>query len=512
MRCIFKTSAIVLGFVFFICSDITAQQKLTLAQQQEDFKIFKTSMQEMHAGLYWFITPQRFNALYDSVYATLKENEGAEHFYIKVRYCMAALKHGHDGVEMTNREPGINYKMNAMPASRKHLPFVLEYLGNKLYILNNCSSNKNIIRGSEIVSINGKKITDISKQMLQYIFANGSNTTFKYKVLGFYFQFNYLYQVLYPDETTYRLGIIPYKSKKKMETLVDAELPPTIADRYQQQTGKSINTWGKLLDYKVLDKKTAIGYCKFETFSTQRFDNGSVKLASELENIFAAIKKDGIKSLVVDVRDNEGGDDTWQTAITYFREIEENKEGGLAYLQSDKFTQIQYIIQNDGNRQLLQAFQYNPYALIDKTAEGRFKLKPEYTAHDTKGKPLMGNAYSGDVYLLQNGLTFSAGFAFAAMLKDKIKKSNGFIKVIGEDNADDMDAGVGSGGWSVEVLLPNSKVKLNIPVTGDGGEKAYTMPPVHFLDYKVIPLITDKLNNTDTEMEFVKKLILKKQE
>ena len=182
--------------------------------------------------------------------------------------------------------------------------------------------------------------------------------------------------------------------------------------------------------------------------------------------MFVQIKADDIKSLVLDVRNNEGGDDSWLTAISYFREIEENKEGGLPYLQSDKFTQIQYIIQNDENRQLLQAFQYNPYALLYKTPDGRFKLKPKYTEHDTKAKPLMPNAFKGDVYLLQNGLTFSAGFAFAGTLKNKIKKSNNFIKVIGEDIGDDMDAGVGSGGWGVELLLPNSKVKLNIPITG----------------------------------------------
>ena len=64
--------------VFFIFSQATAQQKLTLAQQQEDFKIFNTSMQEMHTGVYWFITPERFSTLYDSVYTTLKENEDAE--------------------------------------------------------------------------------------------------------------------------------------------------------------------------------------------------------------------------------------------------------------------------------------------------------------------------------------------------------------------------------------------------------------------------------------------------
>ena len=78
-----------------------------------------------------------------------------------------------------------------------------------------------------------------------------------------------------------------------------------------------------------------------------------------------------------------------------------------------------------------------------------------------------------------------------------------YIKVIGEDNGDDMDAGVCSGGWGVELLLPNSKVKLNIPIT-DGGEKAYTKPPVNFLDYKVIPTTADKLNVVDTELEFTK--------
>ena len=69
-----------------------------------------------------------------------------------------------------------------------------------------------------------------------------------------------------------------------------------------------------------------------------------------------------------------------------------------------------------------------------------------------------------------------------------------------------MDAGVGSGGWDVQLLLPNSKVKLTIPITGNG-LKAYTIEPVHFLDYKVIPTITDKLHVVDTELEFTKKII-----
>lgn len=255
-----------IAVVFFISTEAKAQQKLTIAQQQEDFRIFKTSMQEMHAGVYWFISLQRFNALFDSVNATIKDNEDAEQFYMKIRFCMAALHHGHDGVEWTNRQSGPNYKMNAIPANRKHLPFVMEYLGDRLYILNNCSSNKKITNGSEIVSINGKTIKSLNKQMLQYVFANGRNTTYKYKMLGFYFQFHYLYQMLYPIETSYKLSILPYKSTKKIEVQANAELakllPTGISSKQTNQSTIGIH----YSNTKYWIKKKALAIVRWKHF------------------------------------------------------------------------------------------------------------------------------------------------------------------------------------------------------------------------------------------------------
>lgn len=498
-----------LSFAFFLFLGLqtaTAQQKLTLAQQQEDFKIFKTSMQEMHSGLNWFITQDRFKVLYDSIYNSLPDNADTEQFYLKVRYAMAALKHGHDGVNMTNAESGLNFKMNSLPKSRKHLPLVLRFFDKKLYIVNNCSSIKAIPNGSQILSINGKSTTALSNEFCNYIFANGRNTTFKYQVLGTYYQFQYLLQVLYPSDK-YELELIPYGKKTKVKITVQTELPQTIANVYKEQTGKDIGAWDTFIEYKQIDPKLKLGYLKFETFSAYRVENDSVKFASLFEKLFSEIKKDGIENLIVDIRNNEGGDDNWQIATSYFRAIPTDSSAGLSYVQSDKFTQIKYVEQTEQNKQLLMAFQYNPYALIDKLQDGRFKLKPQYTEHDTKGKLLMPNSYNGKVFLLQNGLTFSAGFAFAGKMKHLIQKDNGYIKVIGEDNGDDMDAGVGSGGWSLNVLLPNSKIKVTVPITGGGTDKPYTIPPVNFLDYKIIPTIKDKINRVDTEIEFVKKMI-----
>jgi hypothetical protein len=503
---------IIFTWIFFVILGLRAyaQPKLTLAQQQEDFTIFRTGMQEMHAGVFWFITPERYQAMCDSVYRSLTDQADTEQFYLKVRYCLAALGHGHSNVFMTNQEKGINYKMSCLPKSRKHLPLVLSYLGERLFVMQNCGRNPKITNGSEIVRINGKPVKELSREFCQYAFANGRNTTFKYQMLGTYFQFHYCLQMLYPADK-YELEIIPYGAAKKVKVAVETELPQTMADNYQRQTGKAMDTWGPLLEYKLLDPATQLGYLKLETFIPWRVNRGEVTFSTILEKLFLQIKNDGVAHLIVDVRDNEGGDDSWQLTTSYFRAMAQDQNGGLPYIQSDKFSQMKYIEMTDDNREILQTFAQNPYAIVDKMPDGRFKMKPEFTEHDTKAKPLMPNAYAGKVYLIQNGLTFSAGFAFATTLKELVQQDGGFIKVIGEDHGDDLDAGVASSGGDLDLVLPNSKIKVGVPVRSGGSGKPYQIPArqAQFVDYKVIPTIKDKMNGVDTEVEFVKQLIKK---
>ncbi len=420
---------------------------------------------------------------------------------------MAALHHGHGNITIKGGEQGINYRMNALPKSRKHLPFRLRYLNKRLYILSNAGSNKAVTPGSEIVAINGEPIAGITAQLLAYVFANGNNETFKYAALGDYFQFHYLYQALHPGVDNYTMDIIPFKQKKKITVRIEAVLPQVIADVYQQQTGLKISDYSNMVAYTMLDAATKTGYLRLTSFSGYLVDTDSLKFPQLLENIFVQVKKDGVQNLIVDVRDNEGGDDNWINAVTYFKTVPEDKGGGLPYIQSDRFTQLQYVEQNDQNRQLLQAFQYSPYALIDKTPDGRYKLKPQYTGQATQARPRKANAFDGKVYVLQNGLTFSAGFAFITTLKTHYDADGSFIKFIGEVPGDDMASGVGSGGWSLDLVLPASKIKLNIPVTGGGTDKPYTIKPVKIPDYRVIPAIADKVKGVDTELEFVKQLI-----
>jgi hypothetical protein len=158
----------------------------------------------------------------------------------------------------------------------------------------------------------------------------------------------------------------------------------------------------------------------------------------------------------------------------------------------------------------LMIFANNPYAIIEKTTDGRFRLKPQFTAEDTKPFSAPPNAYSGKLYVLQDGLTFSAAIAYVGSGHYWLHKQARFVKFIGNEPGDDMNAGVGSGGTTAEVVLPNSRVKVRIPVLG-GGDVPYSKKEKTVIpDYKVIPTAKDLVNGTDAELNFTVDLIKKK--
>jgi Peptidase family S41 len=476
---------------------------LTLAQQQEDFKIFRGSLNEVHVGLNWFITEKELNDLFDKTYNSLTENTPTEDYYLKLRYIMASLRHGHGGITLP-QEDGVNYRLFSLAKSKKFLPFAIRILNNRVFVAVNTSANDKITTGTEILSINGETVGKIIEKQLPLMFANGQNTSFKYGNLEGYYQFHYLYQMMNRGVERFKIEAIQYNSKKKQTFEVDGELPQTISERFEKITGKAISKYINLLQYKVLDENNKIAYLKLGSFYKGLADN----YEQFLDKTFTEIKQTGIKHLIVDVRQNEGGGDGyWQMAYTYTTGNSLTETGGLPYVKGDKFSYFKYV---EKPPLQLMIFANNPYALIEKTADGRFRLQLKFTAQDTKPYPAPANAYSGKLYVLQDGLTFSAGIAYVTSMNYHLRQQNRFVKFIGDEPGDDLKSGVGSGGTTADVVLPNSKVKARIPVLG-GGDVPYSMKPNPAIpDYKVVPTAKDLAEGTDAELNFTVDLIKKK--
>jgi hypothetical protein len=498
---ILKTTFLIAAFLLGL-KDVKSQSTISLSQQQEDFKIFKTGIDEMQVGTDWFITPVRFNELCDSVYNSLTDNDNIFTFSNKLRFCLASLKAAHNGINLPD---GVSNKTNP-------LPFILRYIDEQLIIKVNCSPNQNIPSGSEIISINGKSVKEYSNEFLKYCFLNGKNTSFGYQQLGTFWGFVNLLKELYPA-SNYDLEIIPFGKTEKIKLNVATEPNDTIAKYYKIQLGRAINYWNPnapKLEYKIVDLNKRTGYLKIATFSSGDLGN---KYKKQLNEIFTKIKKENIENLIVDIRNNGGGDDDVEQYITsYFRAVPKDSSNANLYLKSDKFTLMRYV-EDGGNlerdNKIFKAFLTNPYSVVDKLPDNRFKIKSELLLEDIIEKPLMPNAFRGNVYLLQNGFTFSAACTFALRLKKLIQNEGGFIKVIGEENGYDADAGVASGGYFVNLILPNSKIKVWLPLVASGSAKPYTIPSVNFVDYKIFPTPKECVEEVDVEMNFVKNLLNK---
>jgi hypothetical protein len=478
-------------------------QTLTPAQQQKDFKIFRGALEEIHAGLNWHISEKDLSRLFDETYNSLAETAATEDYYLKLRRVMASLRHGHGGVTL-RREDGVNYRLAALAKSRKFLPLAIRILNGRVFVAVNCSSNAEVTTGTEITSINGESVRKILDRQLPLMFANGRNTSFKYANLENYYQFHYLYQLMNPKVERFRIEAILPGKRKKQTFLLEGENPQIISERFEKIKGRGISDYSGRLKYRILDEKNKIAYLQLGSF----YKGLVPDYVDFLDKTFTEIKQAGVRHLIVDVRENEGGGDGyWQMAYTYTTGNRLEGGGGLPFVNGDKFSYLKYVENPSPD---FAAFANDPYALIFKLPDGRFQLKPQFTEEDTRAFAAPPNAFTGKLYVLHDGMTFSAGTAYVETVLREFRRQNRFVKFIGTEPGDDFNSGVASGGSSADLRLPNSKISINIPLLAGGAEKPYAgAEKISIPDYKIVPTAEDLAKGADAELNFTIDLIRK---
>jgi len=183
-----------------IISKVIAQSSpLTVKRQNVDFTIFKGGLLEGHSGLYYFIDKVSFGKKCDSIQKTFYEGASIENYYLKLRYLVTLLNHGHTRISLPTNG-NINYKMAVLDSTKLYLPFEFIIVNKQLIIKEDCSKEQLFPKYSIVKSINGSSTKTLINKMLQYIPADGINQTFKYYNLYNYFYLHYLFNLFYPDK------------------------------------------------------------------------------------------------------------------------------------------------------------------------------------------------------------------------------------------------------------------------------------------------------------------------
>lgn len=330
------------------------------------------------------------------------------------------------------------------------LPLQPFWDGTKLFVHKNYSKSTAFLEGDEIVSINGIKAEDLIQGMLLRMMRDGTNLTYPTWVLNTYF-FEY-YSYFHGCQEKYELELNSPAGNKSVT--VDGISKDELLIQLRKQSNldsKGISL--QLYDHESIALLTIKDWHNdiLRKYYKQRFIPEMRDIIEELEN-----KK--IERLIIDVRNNQGGDTR-------------NSKYLLSYLLDEPFLLVE---------------QYR------KKRRGKIVNcgGPQSGLHQP-----MSVTYEGEVYVLINGGSFSNSGIFSSVLREHNRAI-----FIGEETGGSEFMICGN---AKSVTLPNTKIQIDLPIlqyeikARNGRELRGIVP-----DFEIRPTIQDLISGTDVVLAF----------
>lgn len=430
---------------------------MSAGQMIADFKIYRAALEEAHAGLYLYISPAELNQEFRKIENRIAKPLYKTQFYKLLLLTTASLKHGHSFL-VNDQMYGINYALRDLVPTEIYLPFTLKIIERKIFIAVNCSADSACETGSQLMSINGVSAEVLLMRFQNYIPADGGNENYKnFKLEGFLFHF--LYRLFYPQINRYDIVVKTINGQLKKINLKGIN-PAIIEANHKARTGRSIGYLPQALEYKLIDGNTQIGYLKVFSFFEGLTNRNGMEFTSFIDSAFHDLSKQNVRKLIIDLRNNEGGNDSLAILLFSYLIDKPFVQGNPTYLKSDTITFLPHI--ENPEEDVIQ-FAQHPGLFEDKIG-GKFILKKQfdelsYTVFSPK-RPY----YSGKVIILTNGGSFSATSRFINTAKYYLSAVKGKVKFVGEAYGGDDSKEFATGGQSINVSLPNSHFRLTIPV------------------------------------------------
>ena len=428
---------------------------------------------EKHPGFYRYTSKAKFDNLIDSTIWTIKDSLTELEYYRKLKPLFAQIGCLHTGISLSKEY------QNHLDNTSTLIPIeIFIDSDEKILITKNYDTKQDIQIGSEVVSINGRLITDILNGILKAIPSDGFNQTEKTLLLNH--RFSFWYQTIIEVTQIFVMEIKTNGVTKTYELNgVSKNVFPSL---------KSIESnYKKPLEFETVN---SIGILKVHSFAKSTIKGNGQNFKRFTKATFKKIKTDGIKELIIDLRYNTGGSDgnAAKLASYFFDE---------PFRYWDKIEVTEALAKEiKGSVKLI----YRKPIKDGETYKWRkAKLTNEFDYYLTQ-KPSK-NGFKGKTYILTNGLCMSSCSDFVAILSDNKK-----AQVVGQESGGGFQGNTSG-------IIPTSKIKTGLLVTiplqkytnavdlnknfGRG-----TIP-----DFEVTPTFDNWVNKKDVEMEFVLRLI-----
>ncbi len=385
---------------------------------QTDLDFLHKSLKDTHYNLFAYSSEQTFDSAYFAIKNSIKEDSlnllTITNYFQKL---VSKVNNSHTEIDF----PGHAY-IEYANANGTVFPLEIAFEQNKSLVRKNWSDDKSITVGSEILSIDGKSISEILRQIYPQISAERP-----------YFKMAKIEQISFPR---YYWQVFGKQDEFEVEVRADGVIKKhslksvDLIEGYETKRDEILNAQMNL----VLFKNSAY-------LNPGDFSGDELKYRQFIDSSFVVINQKKYKNLVIDLRNNAGGNNPFSDyLISYFAH--------KPFKWSSRFTLKSSQLLKDHVRQHNDTTdQYWKEVLDHKNGE---IYEYDFGQHQPKHRH---KRFLGTVYVLVNRQSYSQSAVTAAQIQDY-----NFGIIVGEETGEYPSLFAAR----FQYKLPNTGLQINV--------------------------------------------------
>jgi hypothetical protein len=419
-------------------SEKTETRELSLNQAQEDFDLMRSVLEEAHAGLTRYTTKSEMDRVFTRQRAKLAGPLKNREFMTIVSETLSAIRCGH-----TSCEP--DPEMQEILQTARFFPLRVHVEDDQLIVLENGSATDSTIRpGMEILKINGHGSSEILRRVRGIQSADGDIQSSG--TIGAPYQFGKWLWRLYGPSEEFKIEL------KDSQGHVAKAILSGVSQADQKNNHNPVNAeiQGALEKINWSRENQALRFLNVPDIAEIRLKYFvGDDLPKWLAETFKTLREKKTKALIIDLRNNGGGEDMYgallisyltEQPFKYFERIELKTITPSFKRYSDWGSNVE--------KNWITSTIPNPAGGFLGTTNLHQGLAVQKPAD---------HPFLGKVFVLTDGGTFSTAADFCAVLHH-LKRAT----FVGEETGGGYYGN--NSGFEPRLKLPNSKLQVRVPM------------------------------------------------
>jgi hypothetical protein len=282
-------------------------QIIKSADLQSDVAVLRRAYGALHPGLYRYNSKTEMDAHFAALKRTLSHDLSLQDAYLAFSILAAQVRCGHTYANFFNQKTAV---ATALFQGQNRVPFYFRWLDRRMIVTQDFTRDHLLPRGTQVFSINGAPAEAILAQLIKIARADGSNDAKRIAYLevtgdSTFEAFDVYFPMFFPQKSPSLQLVIqrpaePTPRPVRVQALTyEQRIAPITAREVGRKGGSDI-----LFEWKYLADDTA--YLRMPTWALY---DSKWDWKAWLNNRLDELAEKNPRSLIIDLRGNEGGND-----------------------------------------------------------------------------------------------------------------------------------------------------------------------------------------------------------